>query len=70
MNKVSNGWTDKPAMQPRPFKKCPNCGRPLAGSETKCLTCAQVDKGVPPDVLPKPLELPDIDARPGKPGQD
>jgi hypothetical protein len=58
MNKVSNGWSDKPEMQPRPFKYCPNCSRPLAGGETRCQTCAQTEKGVTPDAVQKPFELP------------
>lgn len=58
MQRVSNGYSDMPAMQPRPFKKCPECSVPLAGGETKCYTCAQVDKGVTADATIKPRELP------------
>lgn len=76
MNKVSNGWTDKPEMQPRPFKPCSGCRRPLASGETKCQACAQTEKGLgiqgPPggDADQRPFELPNGDARSGKPGQD
>jgi len=58
MATVSNGYSDMPSMQPRPFKKCPGCSVPLAGGETKCYTCAQIDKGVTPDATQLPLELP------------
>lgn len=56
--KLTNGYSDMPAMAPRPFKKCPYCERPLAGGETKCYTCAQTDKGIPPDAHQEELELP------------
>jgi len=58
MNKVSNGWTDNPALQPRPFKPCPYCSRPLAGGEKACQVCAQAEKGVTLDTKIEPWELP------------
>lgn len=67
--RVSNGWTDKASMQPRPFRKCPSCARPLAGPETRCYECAQTDKGLNVQTTIIPQELPDGDARPGKEGQ-
>lgn len=53
-----NGFSNMPQMTPRPFKHCPYCGKAIAGGETKCYTCAQTDKGVPHDVLPKAQDLP------------
>lgn len=55
MNKADNGWSNLPAMAPRPFKYCPGCRVPLAGGETKCNVCSQLDKGVPADADIKPF---------------
>lgn len=53
---TKNGYSDLPAMQPRPFKKCA-CGAPLAPSQTYCATCTQVNKGVTPDAVTSPAEI-------------
>ena len=58
MKKVENGYSNMPNMAPRPFKRCPHCAVPLAGGETKCYTCAQTNKGVTPDAIQTPMELP------------
>lgn len=59
MSRKENGFSNLPNVAPRPFKKCPGCAVPLAGGETKCYTCAQTGKGLTPDAVQIPMELPD-----------
>lgn len=54
--RVENGYSNLPAMQPRPFKHC-KCGQPLAPSQTYCANCVQLNKGVTDSAVTSPAEI-------------